>query len=309
MFKTMDLATLFALALQEAKTSPREIVEILSSIQLDTLTSIAELKSELNKAQLDNYFPSEKSWNRAIDIDSKNAQFSISSYSICSIFYPNHLKAIDNPPPVIHVRGNVAAIQKINGIAIVGSRKTSRAGEIIAQRIASEAVTKGWMVVSGLALGIDAAAHSGALSVGTHSSTVAVLAHGLEKAKPAANAKIGDQIIENGGCWVAEHPVGTPARPAQFVSRNRIQLGLSVGSVIVEAEEKSGSITQARFCVQQKRPLFSVIPQTDDNPLNLNSAGTKLLVSKMGASPLRSRDDYPAMFERFSTQRTMMEAL
>ncbi|KXI26797.1 DNA-processing protein DprA [Paraglaciecola hydrolytica] len=309
MLSTMDLKTLFALALQNFEVKASEIFHIFSNVDLSKIKSISDIRDLMNESNLALFFPSEKSWNYALNIDEENLKYSIKSYSILSKGYPNHLKAIDNPPAVLHVRGSVEILQAIKGVAIVGSRKTSKAGEIIAQRIAGQAVSKGWIVVSGLALGIDAAAHIGALSVGVSGATVAVLAHGLEKAKPSANKGIGEAILGNGGAWVSEHPVGTPALPAQFVSRNRIQLGLSVGSIIVEAEEKSGSMTQARFCIQQKRPLFAVVPETISNSLNLVSSGTQLLVKKMGASPIKSKEDYPSMFERFDRQQKMMESL
>ena len=281
----MDLKTLFALALQDFRVKAGDIIRILSNDDISGISTIADIKELLAKSGIEQCFPPEKSWNFALDIDEKNSKYGIESYSIFSTGYPVHLRAIDNPPVVLHVRGSAEILQAIKGVAIVGSRKTSKAGEIIAERIAGQAVTNGWIVVSGLALGIDAAAHRGALSIGSSGATVAVLAHGLEKAKPVANKSIGDAILENGGAWVSEHSVGTPA------------------------EEKSGSMTQARFCIQQKRPLFAVVPESIKNPLHLVSSGTKLLVSKMGASPISSKKDYPSMFERFKRQQQMMESL
>lgn len=309
MHRTMDFKTLFALALQDSGVKPLDIISTLSKVDFTVIKSISDLRNYLSDSTPVDSFPSEKSWNYAVNIDEQNAKYGIKSFSIISKGYPNHLKAIDNPPAVLHVRGSVEVLQDIKGVAIVGSRKTSNAGLVIAQRIASHAVSQGWIVVSGLALGIDAAAHSGALSVGSTGSTVAVLAHGLEKAKPVSNKTIGDAILDNGGAWVSEHPVGAPAKPAQFVSRNRIQLGLSVGSIIVEAEEKSGSITQARFCIQQNRPLFAVVPETLENKLGLVCTGTQMLVSKMGANPIKSKNDYQFMFERFERQQRMMRSL
>jgi DNA processing protein len=304
--KSMDMKTLFSIALQYQKVNYNDIKQILNVISFGELSSVVELKKAVEDIGRSELYPKELSWNYALDLDDKNQKYQVRSFSIVSNGYPNHLKAIDNPPLVLHVRGNVNLLQEIRGVAIVGARKTSKAGLIIANRIAKEAVDKGWVVVSGLALGIDASAHAGALSTGKEGATVAVLAHGLEKAKPVSNQVLGGEILENGGAWVSEHAIGVPARPAQFVQRNRIQLGLSVGSIIVEAEEKSGSITQAKFCLQQKRPLFAVVPEKPENTLGLVCTGTKMLVDKMGANPLRSKDDYPAMFERFTKQKAFM---
>lgn len=307
--KSMDIQTLFALALQDSKVKANEINQLLEVVDFSGVASVTELRLAVESIGRLDLFPSEKSWNYALNVDETNIQYGIKSFSIVSASYPKHLKSIDNPPNVLHVRGDVELLQEIRGIAVVGSRKISKAGNVIAHRIASQAVERGWVVVSGLALGVDAAAHSGALYTGRKGATVAVLAHGLEKAKPVSNSKLGDEILENGGAWVSEHAVGTPARPPQFVARNRIQLGLSVGSIIVEAEEKSGSITQAKFCIQQKRPLFAVIPETPDNPLGMVCSGTRMLVERMGANPLRNKNDYQGMFERFERQKKLMQSL
>lgn len=304
--KSMDMKTLFTIALQHQKVKYGDIYQLLNVIDFSSLKSITDLKESIESIGRLDLFPAELSWNYALELEDKNNQHDVRSFSIISNGYPKHLREIDNPPLVLHVRGNVKLLQDVRGISVVGARKTSEAGLIIAHRIAKEAVEKGWVVVSGLALGIDASAHKGALSVGVEGSTVAVLAHGLEAAKPASNKKLGAQILENGGAWVSEHAIGVPARPPQFVQRNRIQLGLSVGSIIVEAEEKSGSITQARFCLQQKRPLFAVVPENIENPLKLVCSGTSMLVKEMGANPLRTKSDYPEMFEKFNRQKSIM---
>jgi DNA processing protein len=306
---SMDIQTFFALAMQHQGHKASDIKQVLDIVDLSNALNIVQAKESVDAVGCQAFFPEEKSWNYALDVDHKNQQYGIESFSINSVGYPKHLRAIDNPPIIIHVRGNASILRDINGIAIVGSRKTSHAGLVVSHRIAAQAVEKGWVVVSGLALGIDAAAHEGALSVGSRGSTIAVLAHGLEHAKPISNKHIADEILTNGGAWVSEHAIGVPARPPQFVQRNRIQLGLSVGSIIVEAEEKSGSITQAKFCLKQRRPLYAVVPQFESNTLGLVCSGTKMLVDKMGASPLKSKNDYPAMFERFDLQREMMRSL
>lgn len=305
----MDIQTLFALALQDSRVKANEISQLLQVVDFSGVTSITDLRLSLESIGRVDLLPTEKSWNYALNIDEQNVKHEIKSFSIVSEGYPKHLKAIDNAPNVLHVRGSVDILQDIKGIAVVGSRKISKAGAVIAHRIALQAVERDWIVVSGLALGVDAEAHKGALAAGKRGATVAVLAHGLEKAKPVSNAKLGHDILDNGGAWVSEHPVGTPARPPQFVARNRIQLGLSVGSIIIEAEEKSGSITQAKFCLQQKRPLYAVIPETIDNPFGMVCSGTLMLVHKMGANPLRNKGDYPEMFDRFERQKILMQSL
>jgi DNA processing protein len=224
----------------------------------------------------------------------KAEKLGIIAVSISSAEYPASLRGIVDAPPVIYVRGQMSALQWLPGVSVVGTRKASPHGRLIAGRIAEYLSAHGWAVVSGLALGIDAEAHEGAL-VG-QTPTIAVLAHGLEKAQPTSNQPLAERILEAGGAWVAEHGIGVPAKPANFVLRNRIQVGLSCASIIVEGEEKSGSRTQADFCLRNKRTLFAVLPERGSK-VSTVSALPKMLVSMQGATPIYSREDYPSMLE------------
>lgn len=305
-----DLSTIHALAMEKSgKYKPADIRNVLASTPYSSLSDFHELREFLFESSLDGFFPEEKSWNEAHQIIDKSLEKGIKSYSVVSSQYPKYLREIDNAPNVLHVRGNEACLNKLPGVAVVGARKITKNGIVIAERIAAYLASQGLVIVSGLALGVDAHAHLGALSTGLPSSTIAVLAHGLEVAKPVANKAIGDRILESGGVWVSEYSIGTPARPPQFVARNRIQLGLSVGSVIVEADIRSGSITQAKFCIKQRRPLFAVVPQDSTNRLGLLSAGTEYLVAEHGATPLKTKDDYPTMLEKFSRQYSLMTGM
>lgn len=224
----------------------------------------------------------------------KSEKLGIVSIPLSSPDYPPSLRGIVDAPPIIHVRGQMSALQWLPGVSVVGTRKASPHGRLIAGRIAEFLSAHGWAVVSGLALGIDAEAHEGALLGQT--PTIAVLAHGLEKAQPTANQPLAQRILEAGGAWVSEHVVGAPAKPANFVLRNRIQVGLSCASVIVEGEEKSGSRTQADYCLRNKRTLFAVLPGRGSK-VSTVSALPKVLVSLQGATPIYSREDYPSMLE------------
>lgn len=210
---------------------------------------------------------------------------------ISSAAYPPMLRQIADAPAILYVRGSMSALSQV-GIAVVGTRKATPHGVTIAERISAFLSSHQWTVVSGLALGIDAAAHEGALR--GPSPTVAVLAHGLEKASPRANAPLADRILEQGGAWVSEHPFGGPARPENFVLRNRIQVGLSCASIIVEGEERSGSMTQAEFCIRNRRLLFGVVPAPGASVLTQNRL-PMMLVQQRGAVPIRSKDDYESV--------------
>jgi DNA processing protein len=224
----------------------------------------------------------------------KGLELGIVPIPISSDRYPQTLRNILDAPPILYVRGQLAALQTLPGVAVVGTRKATPHGLLIASRVAQFLSDAGWPVVSGLAMGIDAAAHEGAMK--GKSVTVAVLAHGLEKASPTINRPLADRILEAGGLWVSEHAVGVPAKPSNFVLRNRIQVGLSSASVIVEGEEKSGSKTQAEFCLQNKRVLFAVLPEPGSNVSTLSDL-PKMLVGQRGALPIYSRADYPGMLD------------
>lgn len=216
----------------------------------------------------------------------------VSPIPITSEQYPKSLRTITDAPPIIFLRGNLSLLRNMPGVAVVGTRKASPHGLVISGRIAEHISANGWIVVSGLALGIDAAAHEGALRGG--SPTIAVLAHGLEKAQPAANQQLAQRILDSNGAWISEHTLGVPAKPAHFVWRNRIQVGLSCASIIVEGEEQSGSATQAEFCVRNRRKLFAVMPEAGSRVTTVSEL-PRMLVAKRGAHPIYSKDDYPTV--------------
>lgn len=227
----------------------------------------------------------------------KNIDNKIYVFPITSENYPEYLRCIVDAPPILYLKGNQQLLNSPPGIAIVGTRKASKAGEIIANRISEYFSRENWTINSGLAIGIDAAAHRGAIKAG--GPTIAVLAHGLKSASPKINSMLGQEIIDQGGAWVSEHSYDISARKDFFVHRNRIQIGLSAGSVIVEGEEKSGTMTQAEYCIQNSRKLFAVLPDNSEK-LEMVDAGPKLLVQKKGAIVLRSKDDYRTAMESMS---------
>jgi DNA processing protein len=225
-----------------------------------------------------------------LDMIRQSESAGIRAISILDPYFPRSLASIQDAPLVIYVRGSIRALESLPGLAVVGTRQATANGLIIAERIAKHFAKKGWVIVSGLALGIDAAAHRGALS--GNGSTIAVMAHGLDTVYPKTNKNLAEDILQRGGALVSEYPIGYPARPEQFVLRNRIQIGLSAGSVIVEGEEKSGTKTQAEFCLRNRRHLFAVIPTAETELLQLQSTLPRMLVEKRGAVPVVSKGDY-----------------
>ena len=207
--------------------------------------------------------------------------------------YPRNLAAVDPPPPLLWVRGDPALMSQ-PCIAIVGARIASAGGQRIARGLAQQLGQAGHVVVSGLARGIDGAAHAGALGTGT----VAVLGGGVDDVYPPDNADLYDQIVER-GCVVSESPVGARAQARDFPRRNRIISGLSRGVIVVEAEIRSGSLITARLAGEQGRDVFAV----PGSPLDPRSRGPNELL-RQGAILCEGLED----IERaFNTLRTLRE--
>lgn len=209
--------------------------------------------------------------------------------------YPGPLRRIPDPPLVLYVRGSLDALQKL-GFAVVGTRRASCSGLRIAGQIASHLAGRNISVVSGLAIGIDQAAHQGALDAG--GITVAVLAHGLDSVAPRRHISLANNILRHNGALVSEHPPGTPPRPAEFVRRNRLQSGISAGSVIVESGVTGGAIHQASFTARQNRLLLTVFRKNRSD--DLNQAGADRLVSDFGAIPIRTVAELDAQLSKFN---------
>ena len=176
--------------------------------------------------------------------------------------YPVQLKEIADPPPLLFVRGN-ADILTLPQIAIVGSRNPSSLGRETAFNFAKTLSHHGLVITSGLALGIDAASHQGALKANGH--TIAVAGTGLDRVYPARNKDLATQIV-NTGAMISEFPPGTLAKANHFPRRNRIISGLCQGLLVVEAAKQSGSLITARMALEQNREVFA-IPGSIHNPL------------------------------------------
>ena len=200
-----------------------------------------------------------------------------------SALYPQLLQQIYDPPLVLFVRGNLELLNK-KQLAIVGSRSGTINGRNIAMSIAQELVRLDKVITSGLALGIDAAAHRGALQ--GQGGTIAVVATGIDRVYPARHKTLANEILDNQGTIVSEFIPGTSPKPGHFPKRNRIISGMSEGVLVVEAEIKSGSLISARCALEQNRDVYAV-PGSIGNPL---SKGCHWLI-KQGAQLVESAAD------------------
>jgi len=210
----------------------------------------------------------------------------------CDPDYPKLLNAIDPPPPIISFLGHISYL-KPNACAIVGSRNASAIGMRFARQLAGELGNAGMIVVSGLARGIDGAAHIGAMNSGT----VAVVAGGVDHIYPSEHADLRQKIIETGAI-VSERRLAYNATARDFPRRNRIISGLSLGTIVIEAALRSGSLITARTALEQNREVFSC----PGSPLDPRSRGSNDLI-KQGAHLIESADDILHVLQSQSTIR------
>ena len=176
--------------------------------------------------------------------------------------YPALLKQIQNPPSVLYIKGKLPPDDKLK-IAIVGTRKATADGLCLAEKFAKELSRNGLIIVSGLALGIDSAAHKGALKA--EAATLAVLGSGLDKVYPVLNENLAKQILEKNGALLSEYAPETPIFASNFPARNRIIAGISTAVIIIEAPLKSGALITASFALEQGKEVF-VAPGPASHP-------------------------------------------
>lgn len=222
---------------------------------------------------------------KAVDLDQAWARIEAQGIKILTWAdeeYPARLKEIDQPPPVLYIRGEYL-MDDLFAVAIVGTRKVTPYGRQATEEIASFLASNGITVVSGLARGVDAVAHQSALKAGGR--TMAVLGSGVDKIYPPEHRGLAEQMIARGAV-ISDYAVGTPPDASNFPPRNRIISGLSLAVVVVEAAETSGALITAEFAAEQGREIFAV-PGSIFAP---QSKGTNRLIQN-GAQPLLTPAD------------------
>jgi DNA processing protein len=218
--------------------------------------------------------------------------------------YPQNLKEISSPPPVLYYKGNIQLISKKNLISMVGTRKATSYGKAVVQMLVGGLVETDCIIVSGMAFGIDSEAHKAALK--NNLKTIAVLGSGLDDAHiyPQSHLSLSNEILKKGGLILSEHPPGTEAFKSHFPRRNRIISGLSRGTVIVEAKEPSGALITAMFALEQNREVFSVpgsiFAATSDGCHRIIQLGAKLtrdaedILVELNISKKKDSDEKPS---------------
>jgi DNA processing protein len=307
----------------------RQISE-LQVAYLYCLSHLAHL-GERSSLKLRNSFPTYESWVQAsesereegakralgsdsktvisLDFDSlierafvdfkKHQREGIQVLSVDSKEYPQLLKQIPDPPLVLFVKGSIDAVADNSNVAVVGTRDATLNGEKVASKIAKWLGEHRWCVVSGLAKGIDSAAHRGALDV--RSRTVAVMATPLNKIYPAENKQLANDILDQGGCWISELPLWKKPHRGAFVQRDRIQSGISVAVVPVQTDVEGGTMHTVRYAEQQHRLVLCPRPIESEQSAK-QYAGIRHLIESGRAIPFSS-NEYERILKSLSTRR------
>jgi DNA processing protein len=268
----------------------KKLLEAFGSVESIFLQSSSQLCKidGISKTIAQSILDWEKNWNLKEELE-KIQKLGLTILDRGDEKYPKTLLDIYDPPLVLYCKGDVTALAK-RSIAIVGSRNTSTYGFETARKLAYQCAYSGLCVVSGLAKGIDTAAHQGALAA--KGKTVAVFGSSLDHVYPTENRVLADKIIEEGGIWISEFSLGTPPDRQTFPMRNRIVSGLSEGVLVVEAGKDSGALITARVASEQGKQVFAV-PGRIDQP---HAKGCHQLI-KQGAKLVEGVEDIFAEFE------------
>jgi DNA processing protein len=223
-------------------------------------------------------------------------------FSIDSPEYPEMLRQIPDPPLILFVKGSINGLSDSLNIAVIGTRNATQAGEKVAFKIAKWFGEHNWCVVSGLAKGIDSAAHKGALN--SHSQTAAVMATPLNKVYPAENRALANDILDHGGCWISELPLWKRPHRGAFVQRDRIQSGMSVAVFPVQTDIEGGTMHTVRYAEQQDRLIFCPRPIEIERSAK-QYVGIRSLIENRRAVPF-SGDEYDRVLQSLVQRRNAL---
>lgn len=256
----------------------QDIYNFIDSEDVEKAFSSNSLNSEFPEAIKNKLFSSKLKDEAKYEYDYclKN---SIKLISFNSTEYPINLSHIPSPPPLLYCKGNILPKDEC-AISIVGSRKFTEYGRVATKKLSTELASSGVTIISGMALGIDTFAHTYALLAGGR--TIAVLGSGINIVYPAQNKKLYTEIIENGAV-ISEFPINTPAFQQNFPIRNRIVAGLSLGTLVIEAKKKSGTMITAGLCGEYGRNVYavpgSIFDSTSDGTNSLIKDGAKIVTT------------------------------
>lgn len=278
--------------------NPSDLRKIATASVVDQLTDTGNMRFASSKAS---------------DILDKAESLDVQVIPVFDSRYPAALRRLDDRPVVLYAKGNITDVERC--VACIGTREPSEFGEKATIRISKQLVDAGWIIVSGLAFGVDTLAHT--VAVENNSRTIAVMAGGLDSIYPKKNSYLADKILDTNGALISEQPFGTPPSAYNLVHRDRLQSGLSVATFVMQTDIKGGSMHTVRYTLLQDRLLFAPCPQ-GRHASESKSQGILALTCKSGSSlapilnaggdylrllngrfgnqppaiPLKSRDDY-----------------
>ena len=264
-------------------TRTRKLVEHFGGPEAVFHASLTELEATGIQAVTAQSIATGKSTELAQEEMARAGTAGVALVSLDDPAYPVRLKEIYDPPLLIYVRGNVDVLAQ-PGIAMVGTRHPTPYGSGMAERLACDLAAQGLVIISGMARGVDTASHRGAIAA--KGKTIGVFGTGVDVIYPKENSRLAEQILALGGAIISEFPLGTFAAPQNFPIRNRIISGMSVGVLVVEAAEYSGTRITARCALEQNREVFAV----PGNVMNKNSWGPNTLI-KQGAKLVATWED------------------
>jgi DNA processing protein len=264
-------------------TKSRKLVEHFGTPEAVLRASLTELESTGIQAVSAQSLATGKSAELAREEIARASAAGVALISMHDPSYPQRLKEIYDPPLVLYVRGNPETLTR-PGIAMVGTRHPTPYGMGMAERLACDLAAQGLVIISGMARGVDTASHRGAIS--TKGRTLAVFGTGVDVIYPKENSRLSEQILALDGALISEFPLGTHPAPQNFPIRNRILSGMSLGVLVVEAAEYSGTRITARCALEQNRDVFAV----PGNVTNKNSWGPNTLI-KQGAKLVATWED------------------
>lgn len=261
----INLTSAQILCLQFMGYRPKEIFEMNNSLFSKIIKEKENAKEFLNKSVL---------------LLKKQEKSGIRTIPYYDSEFPDTLKAIGyDCPPLIHLYGNVSLLYK-DSVAIIGARQADKKGCETAYMLGTKYAKEGYVVVSGLALGCDSAAHQGCLAV--KGDTIAIVATGLDITHPKENKSLQDMILANGGLLLSEQVIGVKANPTRLVARNRLQAALSQKVIVVQCPVESGTMHTVRFAQKYKKEIYASTYKKYDT----DSSGNKLLLEENIAIPL-----------------------
>ena len=264
-------------------TRSRRLVELLGSVHAIFQATLTELEATGVPAVSAQSLGTGRSMELASEELAKASEAGTTILALDDAAYPSQLKQIYDPPLILYIKGNREALS-LPGIAVVGTRHPTPYGTGMAERLSSDLASRGLVIFSGLARGVDAAAHRGAIAA--KGKTVAIFGTGADVVYPKENRKLVDQLLSHDGAVISEFPIGTSPTPQNFPIRNRIISGISIGVLVIEAAEYSGTRITSRCALEQNREVFAV----PGNVTNKNSWGPNTLI-KQGAKLVATWED------------------